>query len=277
MKTTSTDYAREETQKKRKPTELYHLWREGTYMYGDEHWRYTSADFPITYGGETYTPALVGRGAVSHNTEFEVTTLRCNFGYVEDPVIEYIAQNPVEPIWIEVLKWYEDVTPEEASVVFVGQVKNVSFEGNRATALCVGFEHYLQQRIPKFRFQLGCNNDLFDDYCGLSRTVWGVYGEVTALDTDGVVLTGSIFATKETGWFTRGFVKWGDYFRMIVDHDGASITIRFPMPGFTAGENVQAYAGCDKQLHTCVEKFDNMVNFFGHPWIPLDNPAMWTP
>ena len=131
MKDVSVSYEQEELAYKRKPTELYHIWREGTYMYGDEHWRYTSADYPITFGGNTFTPALVGRGAVSYNTEFEVTSLRCTFGYVEDPVLEYIGQNPVELIWIEVLKWYEDVTPEEASVIFIGQIKNVSFEGNK--------------------------------------------------------------------------------------------------------------------------------------------------
>lgn len=277
MKTTSDSYASEETQKKRKPTELYHLWREGTYLYGDEHWRYTSADFPITYGGNVFSPATVSRGAARYDTQFEVSTLRCTFGYVEDPVLEYIAQNPVELIWIEILKWYEDVTPEEASVIFVGQIKNVSFEGNKASLTCVGFEHYLQQRIPKYRCQIGCNNDLFDDFCGLSRTVWGTYTEITTVDTDGVVLSSANFGTYENGWFTRGFVKWGDHYRMIVDHSETAITIRFNMPGFTAGESIQAYAGCDKQLHTCVEKFDNMLNFFGHPWIPIDNPAQWIP
>lgn len=272
MKTASDAYIAEETQKKRQPTELYHLWREG-----GQDWRYTSADFSITYGGNVFAPASVSRGSVRYDTEFEVSSLRCTFGYVEDPVLEYIAQNPVDVVWIEVLKWYEDVTPEEASVIFVGQIKNVAFEGNKATLSCVGFEHYLQQRIPKFRFQLGCNNDLFDDYCVISRTVWGVYTAVTAVDTDGVVLTSSTFATKEDGWFTRGFVRWEGYYRMIVDHEGANITIRFNIPGFTAGESIQAWAGCDKQLNTCVEKFDNMLNFFGHPWIPMDNPAQWTP
>jgi len=276
MKTASEAYTTEETQKKRKPTELYHLWREG-----GEHWRYTSADFSITYGGNAFAPATVTRGSVRYDTEFEVSTLRCTFGYVDDPVLEYIAQNPVEVIWIEVLKWYEDVTPEEASVIFIGQVKNVAFEGNKATVTCVGFEHYLQQRIPKYRFQLGCNNDLFDDFCssngGPQKEYWSVNATVTTVDTDGVVLNSSTFGEMEDGYFTRGYITWGDYHRMIVDHSGTAITLRFSMPGFTVGQSVDAYAGCDRQLGTCVERFDNMLNFFGHPWIPMDNPANWTP
>ena len=37
MKTQTDDYIAEEEAKKRKPIELYHIWREG-----GEHWRYTS-------------------------------------------------------------------------------------------------------------------------------------------------------------------------------------------------------------------------------------------
>lgn len=271
MKESSAEYTREETSKKRKPTELYHLWRDG-----GEHWRYTSADYTITYDSNDYTPAAVARGPAKYDSEFEVSTLKCRFGYVEDPVLEYIAQNPVELIWIEVLRWYENA-PTEPSVIFIGQVKNVSFEGNDAQVQCVGFEHYLQQRIPKYRFQIGCNNDLFDTFCGVVKASFKITTTITAVDSAGVVLTSADFALQDDGYYTRGYVQWGDYFRMIVDHTANQITIRFNMPDFASGQSIDAYAGCDRQLSTCVEKFNNKDNFFGHPWIPLDNPSQWIP
>jgi uncharacterized phage protein (TIGR02218 family) len=269
MKTHSDEYIAEETKKKRKPTELFHLWREGGI-----HWRYTSADFTITYDSNDFTPVTVSRGPARYDTEFEVSTMRVTFGYVDDPVIEYIAQNPVELIWLQVLRWYEAV-PDEPSVVFVGQIKNVSFEGNEANVTCVGFEHYLQQRVPKFRYQIGCNNDLFDSFCEVVKASWVTNTTVTAVD--GLVLTSADFGLQEDGYFTRGFVKWGDYYRMIVHHVGNDITIRFRMPDFASGQVVDAYSGCDRQLTTCVDKFSNGDNFFGHPWIPLDNPSKWIP
>lgn len=271
MKDHTNEYIREEQQKKRKPTELYHLWRDG-----GEHWRYTSADFTITYDSNDYEPAYIGRGSAKYDSEFEVSTMRVNMGYVEDPVLEYIAQNPVELVWVQILRWYA-ATPTEPSVVFIGQVKNVAFEGNEAALTCVGFEHYLQQRIPKYRFQTGCNNDLFDSFCEVVKTGYATNTTVTAVDSAGVVLTSTDFGLQDNGYFTRGYIKWGDYYRMIVHHEGDNITIRFNMPDFAAGQTVDAYAGCDRQLTTCVEKFNNKDNFFGHPWIPLDNPSQWIP
>lgn len=269
MKEQTADYTAQETTKKRKPIELYHLWRDG-----GQHWRYTSADSIISYGGNDFTPATLTRGPVKYDSEFEVTSLRCTFGYVEDPAIEYIAQNPVELIWIEVMKYYEDVVPEEVSVIFIGQVKSVTFQGNDANVLSVGFEHYLKKRIPKYRFQVGCNNDLYDSFCGIAKASWLTTTNVT-VDSEGTTLTSSDFGLQDDGYYTRGYVQWGDYKRMIVDHSGDDITIRFSMPGLTSGESIDAYAGCDRQLKTCVEKFDNLLNFFGHPFIPIDNPAQW--
>lgn len=271
MKTHTQDYIDQEETRQRKPTELYHIWREG-----GQHWRYTSFSSPLTYGGEEFTPAVVARGSVRYNTEFEVSTLDITFGYLQDPVLEYIAQNPVELLWIEVLRFFEDVAPEEVSVIFVGQIKNVSFQGNVGQVRCVGFEHYLAQRIPKYRFQLGCNNDLFDSYCGIAKASWKTTTSVTT-DADAVVLTSSAFGAFDNGYFTRGYVHWGDFYRMIVDHTGDVITLRFRMPGFASGQTIDAYTGCDRQLITCKDKFSNILNFFGHPWIPFDNPAHWTP
>lgn len=269
MKTHTDEYTQQETNKKRKPIELYRFWRDGGVA-----WYYTSADFSIVYNANTYDPATIGRGPSRYDAEFEISSMRISFGYLNSPVVEYIAQNPVELIWVEVLRWYE-ATPTEPSVIFVGQVKNVSFEGNNANVSCAGFEHYLKQRIPKYRYQIGCNNDLFDSYCGINRASWLTSTTITAVDADGVVLTSADFGAQDDGYFTRGFLDWGDYHRMIVHHVGNDITIRFRMPGFTSGQTVDAYTGCDRQLTTCVEKFDNKDNFFGHPWIPIDNPSQW--
>lgn len=274
MKTHTQDYIDQEETRKRKPLELYHIWREG-----GVHWRYTSYSSVLSYGGNNFTPALIQRGSAKYDAQFEVTTLDVTFGYIEDPVVEYIAQNPVELLWIEVLRFFEDVTPEEVSVIFVGQIKNVNFQGNVGIAKCVGFEHYLKQRIPKYRWQVGCNNDLFDTFCstdgGPQADSYKTTTTITAVDADGVVLTSSDFGLKADGYFTRGYLKWGDYYRMIVDHTGNDITIRFDMPYFASGQQVDAFAGCDRQLTTCRDKFDNVLNFFGHPWIPMDNPAQW--
>ena len=278
MKTHTQDYIDQEEARKRKPIELYHMWRDG-----GEHWRYTSFSSPITYGGNVFTPAVIQRGSATYDSQFEVTKLKINAGYLEDPVLEFIAQNPIELLWIEVLRYYEDVTPEEVSVIFIGQIKSVSFQGNIANVDCVGFEHYLRQRIPKYRWQIGCNNDLFDGYgsgeglCTLNPDDYKTTTTLTYIDDEGLVLSSDDFAIPGDYYFIRGYIHWGDYYRMIVNHVDNNITIRFRIPDLTVGQEVDVYAGCDRQISTCHDKFDNVADFFGHPWIPIDNPSTWIP
>ena len=50
----------------------------------------------------------------------------------------------------------------------------------------------------------------------------------------------------------------------------------FPKDYISLGDDVIAYAGCDKLNSTCHTKFNNIVNFGGFPFIPSDNPFTGT-
>lgn len=275
MKDHTSSYIAIEEGQKKKPIELFHFWRDG-----GSHWTYTSGNATINWGGYDFEPATISRGTAKYDTQFEISRMNINIAYLEDPAVEYIGQNPVELIWVEVRRYFGDL-PGETSVVFIGQIKTVAFEGNVGTIQCVGFEHFLRVRVPKYRYQVSCNNDLYDARCsysgGPTKAAYEVNATVTGIAEDGTELTSTTFSGQANGYYTRGFLKWGDYWRMIVDHTGSVITLRFNMPGFTTGQSVYVYPGCDKQLGTCIDKFSNQLNFFGHPYIPLDNPTQWTP
>lgn len=103
MKDVSSGYAAKEESAQRQPVELYHLWRDG-----GEHWRYTSADIPIRYNGHCYIPATLERSLITYNSQLDVTEVEIQAGYVEDPVLEFISINPVEILWVEILKGFRD-------------------------------------------------------------------------------------------------------------------------------------------------------------------------
>ncbi len=295
MKTHTDDYIAEEETRTREPIELYHMWRVAQTQTGgetmlDEHWSYTSYTDEISFGGRVYTPATLKRSSVVYDSQFEITNMNITAAHVMDPVLKYVAINPVDIIWIQVMKYYEGVSPEEASTIFVGQIKTVSFQGIVATINCVGFEHFLSQAIPKFRFQVSCNNDVYDSLCTLDIDNYKFVATITGISNEGMVVTADELDDQDDHYYTRGYIRWRDeftntesgygrdHFRMIVHHIGTSATIRFKFNDYLAvGATVYLYAGCDKQLGTCKTKFNNILNFFGHPWIPIDNPATWTP
>lgn len=268
MKTPTQDYIDMEEAAQRKPVEIYHMWRPN----GSTHWYYTSGDSPITYGGNLYIPATIERDAVSYNANLEVSSMNVQAAAITEPATHYLALNPIETIWLDVKKLFRDQDPYEAAVVFVGQIKSVAFKGGEAQAEVVGFEYFLKQQLPIFRYQPQCNNFLFDDLCGLNAASWAVSANVTQVS--GSILTCSAVSGYADGYFSLGHLKWGDYWRHITTHVGSNLTMRYFLPEIAAGQTITVYPGCNLDISTCKDKFDNVLNFFGHPYIPIKNPAM---
>ena len=284
MKVTSEEYVSKEESTQRRPAELYHIWRDG-----GEHWYYTSGDVAVLFdngdgnGVKNYVPATLKRSLVRYNAQLEVTTFSIDAGYLENPVLEFIAINPIEIIWVSVMKLHRDMIPLEASVVVVGQIKNVTFKGNMAKIDCVGFEHFLKLPIPFWRYQTTCNYRVFDSHCKINREakdeednyIWKVVVTITLVDK--IILTNTIFDDYDDGYFTFGTVEFGDEKRMISSHAGNQITMAYPMRNLISGSEVNVYPGCDGKPETCRDKFANVDNSLWFPFIPEENPAIRTP
>jgi len=179
-------------------------------------------------------------------------------------------------VWIEISRLFRDQDPLEKSVIFIGQIKSVSFKGVAAEAECVGFEHFLKMGVPLWRYQLNCNHKLFDAGCGLVKATYKVTATVT-LDATKTVLTSATFGGYDAGYFVGGLVEFEGERRTIVAYSGNTITLNFKMINLAGNDSVDAYPGCDGRIETCRDKFDNIDNFLGFPFIPQENPARRMP
>lgn len=271
MKDHSNEYALEEEGSQKKPLEIYDIW------YSTNYWRYTSTDYEVTYNSNTYAPAPIERGVVVYDSNLEVSALDITFARSQGPITRFIVSNPVLALWIKITRLMEDDEGNylEPDIIFIGQIKNVSFKGLTARANCVGFENYLRQPVPHYRYQELCNWRVFDTKCAKSDVGFKVTTNLTAVSSDGLTLTSSDFALQDADYYTLGKVTFGDDARMIVEHIDDYIKLRFPFQGTVIGSQVTAYAGCDRNIETCKTKFNNVINFGGHPFIPLDNPVFW--
>jgi hypothetical protein len=189
MKDVSPEYIAQEEATKRKPVELYDIWRVGGL---EEERNYTTGDVMVPFGGKDYFPATLKRSLIRYDSQLDVTKCTVQAAFVHDPVLEFIAINPVEIYWIRIMKLHRDQFPLEADVIFLGQIKGVSFKGIQADVECVGFEHFLKMPIPKERYQITCNWQVFDSRCKLDRLDYKITGVVT-LDATKTILTSDIF------------------------------------------------------------------------------------
>lgn len=271
MKEASEEYIAEEEATKRRPAELYHIWRDE-----GEHWRYTSGDVTITYDGNDYVPATLERSESAYDSKLEAVSMEIQAAYVTDFILEYIAVNPVEVLWISVVKLHRDQDPLEVSVVFVGQIKDVSFKGLQAKVNCVGFESFLKKAVPRWRYQLTCNHVLFNEQCSLIKEDYKIEAVVT-LDSTKTVVSSAAFALQDDGYFIGGELVFGVESRTITAHVGTNVTLIYRMKELEDSDTVEAYPGCDGRLETCRDRFDNVVNSLAFPFIPTENPSLRVP
>jgi uncharacterized phage protein (TIGR02218 family) len=120
------------------------------------------------------------------------------------------------------------------------------------------------------KYQTPCNKIIYSTPCGVDRTFFKTDGTVSALLGD--VVTAAAFGAHADGWFTNGYLEWGNFKRMIIHHVGQSVTLLAPMTGLMVGQAVSAYRGCQRTFADCVGTFDNGPNFWGFERIPVRNP-----
>lgn len=255
----------------RQPSEIYHFWC------GSNHWYYTSLEERILFMENYYEPTSINRGTVEYRTDLNVSQLTINLGSISQPVIQYIAKNPVDIVWVQVSRLFMDNDDDEAAVIFIGQIKTPSFRGQKSSIDCVGFEHFLMQLIPKERYQPQCNYNVFDDNCGLDDSGYKLSSITVTVDSTKRILTATEFDGEEDGYWVFGHIEYDSHRRMILLHQNSVITLAYPlwtMP--SGGGEVDVWPGCDRSVTMCRDKFDNVSKALAFPDMPFDNPALWT-
>ena len=57
-----------------------------------------------------------------------------------------------------------------------------------------------------------------------------------------------------------------------VSNSGTEVSLRGSLRGLLVGATVGAVLGCGRNMQSCKTLHDNILNYGGQPFIPLDNP-----
>jgi uncharacterized phage protein (TIGR02218 family) len=161
---------------------------------------------------------------------------------------------------------------------FRGTFGEISRSGGAFRAELRGLTEMLNQPRGKV-YQRDCSAVLGDKACGvnLGRDVYSVALEVRSVREQRVFRIERMTDFAER-WFDNGRLEVlngaarGQTGMIKADRVSAGArTIELWQElrlKIEAGDRVLLYAGCDKRLATCREKFDNLLNFRGFPHIP---------
>jgi len=240
---------------------------------------FTDHDRDLTFDGATFeadsgftaseVASSIGLSVDSMEAEGALQSDHLN----ETDLAQGLYDNAVVEVWR--VNW-ADVS--ERVLMRKGNLGEVSVNDGAFVAEVRGLAHELNQAQGRV-YQAQCDADLGDDRCKVNLNASAFAGSGSV---DSVVAPASIVVSGidsfDAGWFSRGFLTWDTGgnagIKMEVKRhakSGGTRTLDFwqaPAVAIQAGDAFTIKAGCDKQLATCRDKFDNVKNFRGFPHIP---------
>jgi uncharacterized phage protein (TIGR02218 family) len=238
---------------------------------------YTDHDVDIVYDGVTYYA----------NNGFTPTAVQTSSDASVDNLEVAGILNTLSRADIEAGKYdYADVriflinhaSPSDGIIKLRrGRTGEITLKNGQFQAELRGMLQMLQQPIgsvysPLCRAELGAAIGSTQWSCGVTLASFTVTGTVTAVASQQQFT--DLGRAEDANYFTYGKLTWTSG-----DNDGLSMEVKAfatgvftlfqPMPyAIDVGDTYSVYAGCDKKRTTCKQKFNNVVNFRGEPYIP---------
>lgn len=250
------------------PVELYEITYSGT------AWRYTSADHPIVYNLRTYEPLSIYRSALRPALQKEKADLTLNLPITAEVGTIFRASPPGEVVMLTVYRQHTSDVDAQTMVVWVGRIINCKYDQFEIEFLCESIMSSMQRTMLTRTYQRGCPYVLFGDACKVNGESYKVASTVDSI----AGTTVDIAAAPADGFLAGGYLEYTSYEtgvverRFIAGNTGGVLQLDRQPAGLLAGMPLLAYPGCDHTLTTCKNKFNNVDNFGGQPYIPTKNP-----
>lgn len=253
-----------------RPVELY------DFSIGAAHYRYTSADGDVSYGGNTYTAVPISRNAVEATSETARLALEIVCDHSLGVLALFSTMPPEEVVAITLRRLHAG--DGEAVTMWIGRILNVTWNPAAAEIHCESVYTSLKRTGLRRLYQMACPHVVYDAGCGLSRASFKATKTVSAVS--GVTLSIASIGAAD-GYYAGGYLEWASggvtLRRAIRSQVAGSVVVSFPLPGLAGGASVDLYPGCDHTLATCASKFSNHLNYGGMPYFPEKNPFSGTP
>lgn len=260
------------------PKELYR------FVEDSQVWTLTSADADEVYNSETYVSTTVGRNEIESKNQLSRANVEISFDLDNEMARRWMRQVTESVVTLTIFAKDEE---GNVAVNWKGRLSSVKPE---QTAIVLIFESvFTSLRRPglRARYQRACRHVLYGRGCTLNKEDFAVIGKVTAVSNQTVVVPEA--ASFQDGYFTGGMIEGPDgALRFITNHSGQTLTLirtlesiveSFALAGygksygmFYGGVACRIFPGCPRDRNTCDNRFDNLLNFGGFPFIPLRNP-----
>lgn len=248
------------------PVELYE------FVQGPQQWYYTSCSSPISRLGISYTPMSVSRDRVKVSGDIFKDGVKLSFNRGDAFANQFLAFAPEDVTTVTILRGHYGDPDEQYIVYWKGRVVGAKVSGNQIDVECESVFTSIKRPGLRARFEYGCRHTLYLSGCGVDKEAYRFNGQATAI-TGGLNVAVAGASLQPDGYYAGGMlVTVAGVPRFITGHVGGVVTLARPLADLAVGDTVALYPGCDHLKETCKNKFNNLDNFGGFPFIPGRNP-----
>lgn len=254
------------------PIELYEFSYQGTTQ------RYNSGDQDRLIELVPYPCARISRSEIIDSGKNVTTTNMTITAEPDFPPAQVFAICPPSDVVNLVIKRIHTGDLTDPRVIWMGRVISVGWSQEDCKITCQSLFTRLKQPGLRRLYGATCPHLLYSQgtgNCGVDPEAFKA--QVLISGAEGITVQGAGFAAFPDQYFQGGkleveispgvFEKRG-----IQAHVGDTLTMTHRLPGLEGLMTVDVYPGCDKKITTCHNKFNNVVNFGGFPYIPQKNP-----
>lgn len=255
------------------PIELHRFQRGGTVQI----WNYTSSVESVDFNGEAYDPVPINRTRLELSQDTIRNSITINLPTQSDFIQTFLTRAPSDIFNYSLFRYHEG--DSETINLWSGRVINVSLKEEVADVLCESIITSLKRFLLKRLYQTTCPLTLYGNVCGANSADF--LFETTVTGISGLTISGLNITDQPDGYYNGGYVEFspgGITNRSpIITHVGNNLNIGSPLEGLVIGSAIRVFPGCDHTTNTCTNKFNNILNYGGFPWIPEKNPMSGTP
>lgn len=234
---------------------------------------FTSHDQDLTFDEITYEAATgFTPTAVDTSDSLAVDNLDVDGVLTSDRITENDLAGGVydfAKVTIYLVNWKNINDPK--FILRCGTIGRLRYGKTGFTAEIRGLTEAYQQKAGAV-YQKTCRATLGDAKCKINLADYTTTGMVTTVNSDTGFKT-NVIATN--GTYDYGYLRWssGDNLNTTVEVKSytADGTIEVYLPTIwqpQAGDTFTLIAGCDRNLSTCINRFNNLLNFRGEPYVP---------
>lgn len=165
--------------------------------------------------------------------------------------------------------------PDDQVKLVYGKLGNTKINQDKATIEFQSISILLDKNIGR-KYTYDCDAELFDSYCSANQTghIFNNQSPTGIDPTKPFTVFTDTNLNKENDWFTNAYIKWltgnnKGIETKVKSYKNDIITLSLGMPfEIDVNDTYLIYSGCDKSFTTCKEKFSNVRNYKGFPYIP---------